>query len=374
MDIEAWNGEGTLPPLYCKSATGAVQIWLCWIHEDSVVVQWGQKDGAQQQAQYKCEPKNVGRANATDGHEQARLEAISKWKKQLKKKYVMTVEATEDFRIRPMLAETYQDFATSVKWPAHVQPKFNGVRCLAYRKDGFVVLQSRGNDLYDVEHIRKELEPVLPAGIMLDGELYAHGVSLQTILSWVRNSDKPERARLTYNVYDLAWLEGGNRIAPSTQRKRARDLWFSNNANKLSSVQYVHTWEVLGEIELFALYEQLVNAGYEGAIVRLFDGTYRFGPRSRELLKYKRFQDQEFTIVGFKTGKGKAANTPIFCCKTEDGKEFDATMEGTDEERLEMLQNAPNVIGQQLTVRFFDWTDDGKPHHGHGVAIRPPGT
>jgi DNA ligase-1 len=127
------------------------------------------------------------------------------------------------------------------------------------------------------------------------------------------------------------------------------------------------------EATIEEMHDSLVAQGYEGAIIRLVNGLYRFGYRSDTLLKFKRFQDEEFLVVAWGVGKGKFENVPIFRCQTADGKEFDVAPEGTEEERQEMLGNAHNIVGKLLTVRFFNWTDDGVPRFPVGTAVRYDG-
>ena len=101
-DIDNWKGNSPLPLLYAKTATGTTNTWLCWVEGPDVCVRWGLEEGQQQEARFRCVPKNVGRVNATTAEEQARFEAIAKWKKQCKKKYNQTRELS--FLLKPMLA------------------------------------------------------------------------------------------------------------------------------------------------------------------------------------------------------------------------------------------------------------------------------
>lgn len=369
-EADNWDGTGHLPILYAKTADGAINVWKVWVEGCYVCMEWGQKDGAMQTGRYACAPKNLGRSNATTAEEQARLEAISRWKKQCKKKYFPDEgSAATGFNLKPMLAKGFRD-CKKLTWPASLQPKFDGLRCLAYRKDGRVFLQSRGGDPYSVAHIAEELEAVLPDGLILDGELYSHGISLQQVNSLVRRP-QPDSLLVEYHVYDVTMPD---RLIPWHQRRDMLARWFSGFSTPLGSVHAVETWEVASEAEVKAHHDALVANGYEGAIVRLHHGLYKFGFRSGELLKFKEFQDDEFPIIGWTAGKGKFENAPILRCATKEGKHFDVVPKGTDEERRAMLENAQNLVGKLLTVRFFDWTDDGIPHFPVGVVIREPGT
>ena len=36
-NVEAWEGLGSLPPLYSKTAKGAANVWWCWVDGQDVV-------------------------------------------------------------------------------------------------------------------------------------------------------------------------------------------------------------------------------------------------------------------------------------------------------------------------------------------------
>jgi DNA ligase 1 len=366
--VKSWDGQGTLPVLYSKTATGSVSVWQCWVEDDQVCVSWGQLGGQMQQSRHKCKGKNAGRSNATTPHQQAVKEALSKWQKQKKVKYNEDPEAagvTE--RIKPMLAESFWEHKHKLVYPVTVQPKLEGVRCLAYRKaDGSLMLQSRKGDPYKLQHIHDQLQWLGP-GSVLDGELYVHGASQQSINSLVRRA-RPESRCIYYCIYDL--LRWGGTTGTWVERMGWIEGLFSSFGYpwpNLWKVPSVDAWDENGVLEL---QRRFVEDGYEGAIVRAQEGEYREGYRSPHLLKVKSWNDAEFPIIGFTVGRGKFENVPIFKCITADGKDFDVTPVGTAEERLEMLREAPQSIGKMLTVKYFGLTHEGKPYSARGVAIR----
>jgi len=365
-----WDGLGTSPPLYAKAATGSVVTWQCWVRGHMVWCQWGQEGGQMQQSSFACEAKNTGRANATTAGEQAIKEAIAKWKKQIKKKYHVNRSFVDNLNVKPMLAKDFKGRKAKIEYPVQVQPKYDGVRCLAFRQNGKVILQSRGGDPYDVQHIVDELERVLPEDVVLDGELYVHGMSLQQITSLVKKP-KEDSGLLTYNVYDITRLSVQDEIW-STRCRRKSDFFAMNRG--LITVRQCQEFSALNEDDVKTAHDVFVKQGYEGAIIRLPNGVYRFGYRSSELLKLKDFKDAEFKIVGWARGKGKFHNVPTFRCVTKKGKEFDATPVGNETHRRALLKKADKLIGKMLTVKFFDYTDDGIPHFPVALGVRDPGT
>jgi DNA ligase-1 len=88
------------------------------------------------------------------------------------------------------------------------------------------------------------------------------------------------------------------------------------------------------------------------------------------LQKVKRFVDDEFEIIGGKDGSGRESGLVVFRCVTDSGLEFDVRPRGTHEIRAEMFKNLNEYLGKNLTVRYQELTDDGKPRFPVGLAVR----
>ena len=71
------------------------------------------------------------------------------------------------------------------------------------------------------------------------------------------------------------------------------------------------------------LHHELVAAGYEGAMLRAPDAQNPTGARSAALLKYKRFDDADFEIVGATSALGTDVGFVVWQCATETGQTFD---------------------------------------------------
>lgn len=350
--------------LYSKTATGATNIWRAWSEGPNIITEWGQIDGKLQRSQVVALPKNEGKKNATTAEQQAAKEVEALIVKQLRLKYSESLEtAGETNRLKPMLAGDYAKHKKKLRFPVTVQPKLNGLRCVAMKIDGKVVLQSRGGDYYPVAHIANALEPHLRGCTVLDGELYIHGESLQRITSLAKRP-QPGSEKLTYVLYD-APAHGGN--------WEERLCWLQDFEADLSAPVFLIQNELADNHEQIAeLFQSFVEQGYEGAIVRSHTGMYREGYRSPDLLKVKEFLDAEFKIVDWETGKGRDEKRPKFICETKDGKRFGAKCKGSDAVQAEMLAQAPQLIGEMLKVKYFELTPDGIPQFPVGLAIRYP--
>lgn len=360
------------PRLYHKTSKGNINIWDIWTEGADICTRWGQKDGKQQEASKKAKPKNVGKKNATTAEEQAELEAQAMWTKKLERKYYASEkEADSELVFLPMLADSFEKrkkFLTPADYPVTLQPKLDGLRCLAYWDDGKVVLMSRGGKEYKLAHISEALENSdLRKHDVLDGELYIHGVGLQELNRLVRGSHKyPEHTSIEYHVYDM--VKDGDAETPCVQRMSNLENFHKKQNDP--AIREVEAHKVSNEAQVLQAQILLVAEGYEGAIVRLDAGKYRFGYRSKELLKVKSFQDAEFEITGFTNGIGKFANSIIYTCVTTEGNTFQVVPKGTFEQREVWLKEGASHIGKQLKVQFAAWTEDKKPQFPVGLCIR----
>ena len=111
--------------------------------------------------------------------------------------------------IKAMLAHKYNE--DKAEYPAYIQPKLDGIRCLFTAKGAFSRAE---NQFMNVKHIEKALKPFFAKNptAVLDGELYNHGLKddFEKIISLVKkkkptDADRIEAAELVqYHVYDIA--------------------------------------------------------------------------------------------------------------------------------------------------------------------------
>jgi ATP-dependent DNA ligase len=108
-------------------------------------------------------------------------------------------------------------------------------------------------------------------------------------------------------------------------------------------------------------------------MMRNYHGPYESDKHSYHLVKVKAFKEEEFRIIGVSEGRGKFAGKAIFTCEVgfDPIKTFECCAPGTMKDREDFFRRAPELIGKAyLTVKYFEWTDDGIPLHGTGEAVR----
>lgn len=302
--------------------------------------------------------KNIGKKNETTPEEQAISEIQSEAAKKCDKGYGPEGEAREGLPL-PMLAHKYEDRGHDIVWPAYVQPKLDGVRCLT---DG-VRFWSRLGKEFDPEVVA-HIDPKLMDVVTLDGELMLpqDQFTFQETISAVKKFDPALSPNLQYHVYDV--------VMPD-QTFEARQAWLRKyfSVCKPANVIPVLTLPMTGETEMLAAHDQFVADGYEGLMVRNRYGLYKLKDRSKDLQKVKKFIDAEFKIIGYKEGQAKYARTPIWIVETPGGA-CDVTPMGPIPYRRRMWADKDELVGQLLTVEFQGYTDKGSLRFPRGKSIR----
>lgn len=360
-----------LTTLY-KSSGKKIQTWTitAWKNNNGTAyseVTHGQIDGKMQttRVQY-TEGKNIGRSNETTPFEQCLSECKSKWNKQKDKGYTEDPSGKSTFGIpHVMRAHTYRDYKHKIIFPSKIQPKFDGMRCLAVKSNDKVKLWSRGHKpIETAPHIQENLNKIMNNGEVFDGELYVHDLALQLQISLFKKFDKDNYQSLTYRVYDMV----------SNENYDKRYFIISERINNNGIVELAPTYTVNSHEEIIDWHNKFVEQGFEGAILRVGECFYHQNKKSTTLLKVKEFMDDEFEIVGAKENIGKDAGTCTFICKVKDGVTFDARLKGSRSIQRQCWEDFKQgkLMGKMLTVRFFEWTvsDNPKPKHGVGIAIR----
>ena len=386
-----------MPTIYSLAKTGKITMinYRTELQEDgswNIINEHGYVDGKQQ-----CDitnikvGKNIGKANETTAGEQAVFEMKASWKaKKDKKNYTENangIPSVSEMSLLPMLAEKFINREKSIVWPALVQPKLDGLRCLAHKNDFDqpIVFTSRTYQVYNtlghlfiqvnrLINIISDITKVNSSEIVLDGELYHPELNIQEINRRVRGATEEDMRDVTeieYHIYDIGIIGMPNKDRNDILVKAMK---FINEP----MLKFVFTEVVNNKEEMIVWHNRFVQQGYEGIIIRNFLGLYLFGHRSADLQKFKLFQDAEFEVVGYTcadTGREKGAI--IFECiepnplNGHDGK-FNVRPKGRISDRIDMYNNNPEqYIGKLYTVRFaMDKSEDNIPQFPVGIVFR----
>jgi DNA ligase-1 len=345
--------------LYKKDSKGKIRIFEIKTNYAILVQRSGLKDGKLVEHIKVCKGKNIGKSNETTPEQQAILEMESEAKSKLTEGYFKTVkEAEDEVVILPMLAKSYNDEKHKIDWSnCYIQPKLDGMRCLAkITKEGYVTLISRdGKIIQNMEHIMDELSRIRQ-DVILDGELYAHGLTFQENMKLLKKYRLGETEKIKYHIYDLV----------SDKQFSERNI--RSYIKNLNTCEEVSTYKITSEIQLKAFHSQFVEMGYEGSIIRWGNEGYKVNGRSSYLLKYKDFQDIALPIIDITPNDSNPLHgTPHF---ELNGKSFKAGCKMSHDDRADLLKNGGNYIGKMAEIRYFELTNDGIPRFPVMVGIR----
>jgi DNA ligase 1 len=355
----------TFPTLYKLTSTGAIQMWSIGVESNAIITHFGQKDGKIQRGEeFIKEGKNVGRSNQTTPEEQALAEATSKWEGKIKKGYVEDIgraaagEKDINGGYDCMLAHKFSDHGHKITYPAYVQPKLNGHRCLAVIENGVATLWSRSRKpITSCPHIIEELQQLYPTGLhKKDGELYNHAYkdNFEELASLIKQEVPAQNCtEVQYHMYDNPSLEESFSV-------RIAVLNFEF-CKPLKYVTLVETIEVANEDEMMIAFDTFLKQGYEGAMARNAQGLYT-GKRSYDLQKIKEFKDDDYLINDIREGRGSYAGCGIFVCRISTAKHpapclcsecaFTVKMRGPKERLKDFLNDHSLWQGKTLVVKY----------------------
>ncbi|MFC1746502.1 hypothetical protein ACFL35_21090 [Candidatus Riflebacteria bacterium] len=356
--------------LYHKDKKGKIRSWRVWTDRGKIHTEHGLLDGKKQISTVIAKPKNVGRANATTAEEQADKEAAALHLYKLERKYALSPEAAETPSEGVMLAHEYQKKIKKVSYPLDISPKLDGIRFstrLTEKALNVPVITSRSGKVFEhMMHIQTELSSVMSNNMMLDGEGYIHGLEFRLISRLIKKYRPGESEAVKYYIFDLVDMENRNLVWE--ERKENLATFFKDR--EFNHLVYVPSYRCESLKDLHKYEDQFVDDGYEGAIIRLYGGKYEFGHRSDHLLKFKRYEDAEFKIIGHKFGKGKCAKCVIWVCETKESYIFDVMPKGTMEEREKWGSKAKEYYGKYLKVKYKSFSSKGIPREPIGLGIR----
>ena len=205
----------------------------------------------------------------------------------------------EPRKYKPMLATLDTRVPNGDGWEYEV--KFDGFRALAYITGGDCKLESRNdNDLTGrfPEVAKAIAKAVKSPNAVVDGEIVRLDATGRSSFSELQQGSGP----LVFYAFDLLELDGISRVDEPLRERKAqlRELL----DKRVKSVQFSDGFDD-GDA-LFAVAQQ---KHLEGIIAKRVDAPYRQGKRTREWLKVKTENNEEFVVAGYTRGSGRRANT-----------------------------------------------------------------
>jgi bifunctional non-homologous end joining protein LigD len=297
--------------------------------------------------------------------------------------------------VEPELATLTKDRFFDPAWI--YERKFDGERCLAYRDGDGVALMTRNQQRVNSTYpeLAAALAAQRAADFVVDGEVVAFDGDttsfsrLQQRLG-VRNPPQQLIAAVpvVYYLFDVLRADGNDvRSLPLRERKRVLRALLS-----FGGPLRFTTHRIAGAK---AYWDQACGRGWEGLVVKRADSPYRSG-RSRDWLKFKCENSQEFVIGGYTEPQGSregfgalligyydAQGRLVYAGKVGTGFNSSTlatllqSMSGLEQPQPPFERGAlpragvhwirPELVGE---VGFSEWTSAGQLRHPRYLGLR----
>ena len=283
--------------------------------------------------------------------------------------------------VKPMLAKQ-ADKVTNTKifdkeWLA--SRKIDGLRCIIYLgDDGKLHTSSRGATNYDSAMFEILTHSALiklfknNKGLMLDGECYHHGYTLQQINSIARTQKVAKDLEvLQFYWYDIVDLNNPFKSRLAKMKSIAEELkeygseigWKPDRIFKENElrIQFVPQVEVNGWDNMMKLHNDYVSEGWEGLVIRDPKRPYKPNGRTNDMIKIKVYKDDCFKVIDKEAGL-RGSEDMVFIMEMPDGRTFKAKPFGDREQKEEYWINFDKKYkGHIGECKFFYYSDDGIP-------------
>jgi bifunctional non-homologous end joining protein LigD len=264
----------------------------------------------------------------------------------------------------PMAATLTQDRFAGDDWL--FERKFDGIRLIAYKRNGDVKLYSRNRLLQDIPTIENAIAAMPAKELILDGEV-----------TWDRHSG--------YHVFDILWLDGESTTSLPLEERRAL-------LAKLKFRKPLQRVDLLDDKEPWA---RARREGWEGVIAKRRGSPYEHR-RSKHWLKMKIEASQELVVGGFTDPQGARVGLGALLVGYYEGDDFvfagkigtgfDTKLLLDLRRRLDALEipKAPFTEAKGLPrlrahwvrpsivvqVSFIEWTGNNKLRHPRLIGVR----
>tara|TARA_B100000700_G_scaffold325186_1_gene433267 strand:+ start:2967 stop:4259 length:1293 start_codon:yes stop_codon:yes gene_type:complete len=242
--------------------------------------------------------------------------------------------------------------------------KLDGVRCLAVvdenGKCNFYSRQGKTFDTLDV--VKNEIESLGLTNVVFDGEVCIvdeNGVeNFQDIMKEIKRKDHTIK-NPKYKIFDYLTLdEFDNQLSTRNLSVRLSTCV----KPKLGCVEMLEQWKVESEDHFQELAELATKNNWEGLMLRK-DCGYK-GKRTNELLKVKKFFDEEYVVKSVESAihriiiGGIEAEVEMLSNVIIEHKGCDVGVGSgfNQEERKLYFKNPELIIGKTITVQYFEET------------------
>ena len=256
--------------------------------------------------------------------------------------------------------------------------KLDGVRCLAITdENGKCTLYSRmGKELTTLNKVKDAIEDTGIINHVFDGEICLvdedGNEDFQGVMKQLRRKDH-QIENPVFMVFDMLHItEFNNKKGVVVLSERLRTLRGWLNSKTSNVLRYVQQYQITGDEHFETWSKMSSDNNWEGFMLRK-DMGYE-GKRSKNLVKVKKFHDDEYVVVDYDCDKhevvreGKSVTMDMLAQVwiEHKGHRVKVGSGWSQEQRLQYMDGS--IVGKTITVQYFEETHNDKG----GISLRFP--
>lgn len=280
------------------------------------------------------------------------------------------------------LADKYEPKLVDWEEDWYVSRKIDGARCIAIvDHNGDATFYSRTGKTFDtLDIVRAGIKALNITNTVLDGELCLvdedGNEDFQGIMKQLKKKDHTI-PNPSYKIFDMVTID--EFYSKKGQKNRPYSIRYAN----LCAVMQVNECPCLTVLEQEVIRDddhfnewvaKSTKEHWEGLMLRA-DEPYK-GKRSKDLLKYKSFFDDEYEVVDVEMGpfryvlNGKEHEETMLSCVMIQHKGHTVRVGSgfTIDQRQDFYKHPNKILGNQITVQYFEETEN----QDGGISLRFP--
>ena len=287
-----------------------------------------------------------------------------------------------------MAAHLYTKNMNKVNWEDewYGEPKKDGMRCVYFIGDSVenTVCYSRGGkEIETLSDITKEIVSLYPKDSVIDGEVITPGVFEDAMSTIRRLKENAKPGEIYFHPFAVLTIDEWDNQECNATYKQIRERLHKEDTNFIKKLP---SKLLKSEQEAFEYYEECINNGDEGVMLKKGNGVYEF-KRSNNQLKLKSEKTVDVKVIGYYEGEKNTKNegrlggfiVEYFGSKGRvevrvggGFKEKDPTEDQPDliNQRQKFWDEKEDMLGAIIEVEYMEETSKGSLRHPRFCRLR----
>ncbi len=304
-------------------------------------------------------------------------EPQEKWMRKILKKHLAIGVSTKSVNsVRSGFIPTF-DVALAQKFDmkrvkedsVYVEPKLDGIRCLAVVESGEAKIFTRAGKLITNFDSTLGRELAQLGDGCYDGEIMSNDFT--DLMRQVYRKQNVDTSDVYLGLFDYIPLqEWKSKVGKLSCEERFKILGDRLRGRDLEYLRLIVRITCEADYDLIKEHhDKFVNGGYEGAMIKDITAPYCFG-RDWSVMKFKAFFDADVPITALLEGTGKHSGKLGSFVVDYKGVEVRVGSGLTDDLREQIWSDKATHIGRTIEVRYQEETPDGSLRFPTFVCFR----